>query len=45
MIPESRYLRYFLNKNFNKTSKKNSLFLFTGSTFGLDVVINKRHLV
>jgi surface carbohydrate biosynthesis protein len=45
IIPEHKYLKYCTEKNFNNTSENHSLFLFTGSTLGLDVIINKRHLI
>ena len=45
LIPEDNFLKYTKIKDFNSTSADKSLFIFTGSTLGMDVVLNNRLLV
>ena len=45
LIPEDKYIKYTKIKDFNSTSSDKSLFIFTGSTLGMDVVLNNRFLV
>ena len=45
LIPEDKFIKYTKTKDFNLTSSDNSLFIFTGSTLGMDVVLNNRSLI
>ena len=45
LIPEDKYIKYTKIKDFNSTSSDKSLFIFTGSTLGMDVVLNNRFLI
>ena len=45
LIPEDNFLKYTKIKDFNSTSADKSLFIFTGSTLGMDVVLNNRLLI
>ena len=45
IIPEDKFIKYTKTKDFKSTSINKSLFIFTGSTFGIDVVLNNRFLI
>tara|TARA_B110000027_G_scaffold20010_1_gene21025 strand:+ start:2944 stop:4254 length:1311 start_codon:yes stop_codon:yes gene_type:complete len=45
LIPEDKHIKYTKIKDFNSTSSDKSLFIFTGSTLGMDVMLNNRFLV
>ena len=45
LIPEDNFLKYTKTKDFNSTSIDKSLFVFTGSTLGMDVILNNRFLI
>lgn len=45
LIPEDKFITYTKIKDFSLTSSDKTLFIFTGSTLGMDVMLNNRSLI